>query len=118
MSFIDSSKGSLECVLLHNGNLYDSVPLAHSTTLKEKYEEIKFVLEKILYHDLMWVICFDLKIVNFLLGQQSVYTKYPCFLCMWNSRDRVNHYVKKDWLPRTNMTPCRAANILEEHLVE
>ncbi len=37
---------------------------------------------------------------------------------MWDSRDRVNHYVKKDWLPRTNMTPCRAANILEEPLVE
>ncbi len=46
--FIDSSKRSLICVLLHNGNLYGSVPLAHSTTLKEKYEEIKLVLEKIL----------------------------------------------------------------------
>ncbi len=44
--FIDSSKRSLKCVLLHNGNLYGSVPLAHSTTLKEKYDEIKFVLKK------------------------------------------------------------------------
>ena len=33
--FIDSSKRSLKCVLLHNSNLYGSVPLSHSTTLKE-----------------------------------------------------------------------------------
>jgi hypothetical protein len=116
--FIDSSKRSLKCVLLHNGNLYGSIPLGHSTTMKEKYDEIKLVLEKILYHDHKWVICVDLKMVNFLLGQQSGFTKYPCFLCMWDSRDRVNHYVMKDWPPRTNMAPCRAANILEEPLVE
>lgn len=116
--FIDSSKRSLKSVLLHNGNLYGSVPLAHSTTLTEKYEEIKLVLKKIRYHDHKWVICVDLKMVNFLMGQQSGYTKYPCFLCMWDSRDRVNHYVKKDWSPRTNMVPCRAVNILEEPLVE
>ena len=30
----------------HIGNLYGSVPVDHSTTLKEKYGEIKFVLEK------------------------------------------------------------------------
>ena len=45
--FIDSSKQSLKCVLLHNGNEFASVPLAHSTTLKEQYEAIKYVLEKI-----------------------------------------------------------------------
>ena len=49
--FIDSSKRSLKCVLLHNGNKYGSVPLAHSTTMKEKYEEIMLVLEKINYKD-------------------------------------------------------------------
>ena len=32
--FINSSKRSLKCVL-HNGNLYGSVPLGYSTTLKE-----------------------------------------------------------------------------------
>ncbi|KAK8383349.1 hypothetical protein O3P69_019012 [Scylla paramamosain] len=32
--FFDSSKRSLKCVLLHNGNQFASVPLAHSTTLK------------------------------------------------------------------------------------
>ena len=29
-----------------------------------------------------------------LLGQQSGFIKYPCFLCMWDSRDRAQHYTK------------------------
>ena len=62
--FIDSSKRSLKCVFLHNGNLYGSVPLGHSTTLKEKYNEIKFVLEKSSYRQHQWIICVD----GFLLG--------------------------------------------------
>jgi len=56
--------------LLHNGNKYASVPIAHATTLKEKYEAIKYVLENISYDQHGWLICVDLKIVNFLLGQQ------------------------------------------------
>ena len=47
---------------------------------------VKYVLEKICYDQHEWLICVDLKMVNFLLGQQSSFTKYPCFLCMWDSR--------------------------------
>ncbi|KAL4126753.1 hypothetical protein QTP88_010962 [Uroleucon formosanum] len=36
--------------------------------------------------------------VNFLLGQQGGYTKYPCFLCLWNSRARQEHWIKKSGL--------------------
>ena len=39
--FIDSSTRSLKCVLLHNGNRYASLPIAHSTKLKEEYDNIK-----------------------------------------------------------------------------
>ena len=94
--FTHSSKRSLKCVLLHNGNQFASAPIAHSTTLKEKYEAVKYVLEKIGYDQHKWFICVDLKMVNFLLGQQSGFTKNPCFLCMWDSKDRVQHYTKKD----------------------
>ncbi|ESN97976.1 hypothetical protein HELRODRAFT_177647 [Helobdella robusta] len=59
--FIDSSKRSLKCVLLHNGNQFASVPLAHSTKLKEKYEAVKYMLEMIRYDQHKWVICVDLK---------------------------------------------------------
>ena len=39
--FIDSSKRSLKCVLLHNGNEFGSIPIAHSTKAKETYESVK-----------------------------------------------------------------------------
>jgi len=35
--FIDSSKSSLRAVLLHNGNIYPSVPLAYSVHMKETH---------------------------------------------------------------------------------
>lgn len=116
--FIDSSKRSLKCVLLHNGNQFASVPLAHSTTLKEQHEAIKYVLEKISYDQHKWLICVDLKMVNFLLGQQSGFTKYPCFLCLWDSRDRTHHYVKKEWPLREELAICRAKNVINKPLVD
>ena len=33
--FIDSSKRSLKCVLLHSGNKFGSIPIGHPVTLKE-----------------------------------------------------------------------------------
>ena len=30
------------------------------------------------------IIC--LQIITILLGMQAGYTKYPCFLCLWDSR--------------------------------
>ena len=36
--FIDSSKQSLKCVLLHNRNIYGSIPIAHSVKAKKTYE--------------------------------------------------------------------------------
>ena len=45
--FLDSLKVSLKCVLLHNGNKHASIPIGHSTTLKEQYKSIKIVLHKL-----------------------------------------------------------------------
>ena len=39
----------------------------------------------------------DLKMVNFLLGQQSGYTKYPCSLCMCDSKAKNEHWARKEW---------------------
>ena len=95
--FIDSSKQNFKCVLLHNGNKYGSIPVAHSVEAKKAYESIKVVLELISYNEHQWNICVDDKMVYFLLGQQSGYTKYPCFLCLWDSRARQEHWVQKGW---------------------
>ena len=95
--FIDGSKQSLKCVLLHNGNMFGSIPIAHSVIAKETYENIKVVLELISYTEHQWIICVDLKMVCLLLVQQSGYTKYPCLLCLWDSRARQEHWVQKEW---------------------
>ena len=115
--FIDSSKRSLKCVLLHNGNQYGSIPIGHSVTIKENYENIKVVLERLKYADHQWLICVNLKMVNFLLGQQGGHTKYPCFLCYWDSRANEEHWVRKEWPPRNTMKPGEK-NIINDPLVD
>ena len=101
--FIDSSVRSLKCVLLHNGNKYASIPIGHSISMREEYDSIKQILEKVAYLKYQWKICVDLKMVNFLLGQQNGYTKYPCFLCMWDSRAKSEHWTRKEWPLRKEM---------------
>ena len=54
--------------------------------------------------------------INFLLGLQTGYTKHPCFLCLWNSGVKHEHWVKKDWPPRQQMT-LGENNVLYESLV-
>lgn len=115
--FIDSSKRSLKCVLLHNGNKYGSIPIGHSTKMKEEYETISLVLKKIKYEEHQWVICVDLKMVNFLLGQQSGYTKYPCFLCLWDSRAKNQHWITRNW-PSRDIMILGQQNVINEPLVD
>ena len=80
--FIDSSTKSLKAVLLHKGNIYPSIPLAYSLQTKEDYENVKQLLIKINYAQFKWYVCGDFKILGVLLGLQSGYTKYSCFLCL------------------------------------
>jgi len=82
--FIDSSKVSWKVVILHNGNRFHSVPLAHAANMKKSYESMKLLLEEIKYDEFKWYLCGDLKVVALLLGLQLGYTKYWCFLCEWD----------------------------------
>ncbi|CAH2096329.1 unnamed protein product [Euphydryas editha] len=113
--FIDSSKRSLKAVLLHNGSFYASIPLGHSVYLKETYKNLELVLCKLKYKDHGWQVCGDFKILGMLLGQQSGFTKFPCFLCLWDSRDRANHWTKKCWPARE--LKVVEMNVLHETLV-
>ena len=114
--FIDSSVRSLKCVLLHNGNKYASIPIGHSISMREEYDSIRQILEKVAYLKYQWKICVDLKMVNFLLGQQNGYTKYPCFLCMWDSRAKSEHWTRKEWPLRKEMI-AGERNIIHQPLV-
>ena len=103
--FIDSSKVSLKVVLHHNGNRFPSVLLAHAAKMKESFERMKLLLGKIKYNEFKWKLCGVLQVVAMFLGMQLGYTKYCCFLCGWDSRDKKNRYVNKLWPKRTSLTP-------------
>ncbi|CAN2390602.1 hypothetical protein PRIEUP_LOCUS639 [Pristimantis euphronides] len=98
--FIDNSKRSLKAVLLHIRGFYTSIPVGHSIHLKVTYENLELVLCKLKYEDHGWQVWRNLKVLCMLLGQQAGYTKYPCFLCLWDSRNQQNHWTKKSWQPR------------------
>jgi hypothetical protein len=72
--------------------------------MKESYESMKRLSEKINYGEFSWNLFVDLKVVAVLLGMQLGYTKYCCFLYEWDSRDKKNHYVNKLWPKRTSLT--------------
>ncbi|UYV82630.1 hypothetical protein LAZ67_22000257 [Cordylochernes scorpioides] len=62
-------------------------------------------MSRIEYERYGWKICSDLKVVALLRGLQLGYTKFCCFLCEWDSRDRERHYIKKIWPNRKIFTP-------------
>ena len=62
-------------------------------------------------------ICVDFKVLNMLLGQQFRFTKYPCFMCEWATKDKINHWIKPDWVLRKFLTPSYR-NILHPALVD
>ena len=83
--------------MLHNGNTLPSIPIAYSVTMKESYENLKTILTSILYNVHKWHVCADFKVIAMLTGLQPGYTKFCCFLCLWDSRARTEHYVRKHW---------------------
>ncbi|XP_063219615.1 uncharacterized protein LOC134529442 [Bacillus rossius redtenbacheri] len=114
--FLDSSKRSLKCVILHNGNIYGAVSIGHSVHVREEYNDVKSMISLLNYHDHNWIICVDLKMVNFLLGQQKGFTKYPCYLCMWDSRAQEKQWKQKEW-PLRKTLEVGMPNIVNEPIV-
>ena len=53
--------------------------------------------------------------ISFLLGLQGGYTKYSCFLCLWDSRADDDHYKKIHWPPRVELQPGML-NVLRQPL--
>ncbi len=103
--FIDSSHLSLKSVLLHNGNIKPCIPIAHPVHQKETYDKMKILLEAIQYSTYQWNICGDLKVIGMVMGMQGGFTKYCCFLCLWDSRATGYYYIKREWQKRTTYEP-------------
>ena len=44
-------------------------------------------------------------VIGLLMGMQAGFTKYCCFLCLWDSRAVSKHYKQKDWGSRSTFVP-------------
>jgi len=64
--------------------------------MKETYKSMDLLLKAVSYSKYEWKICGDLKVIGLLLGLQSGYTKFCCFVCEWDSQARDIHYKIKD----------------------
>lgn len=115
--FIDSSKTSLKSVLLHKTNQMPPVPIAYSTETKEDYDTLKQILLDVKYQEHQWRISGDLKVVAILMGLQLGYTKYMCFMCLWDTRFKGNHYRTHNWVNRSNAPNVRG-NVIHPPLVD
>ncbi|XP_061428563.1 uncharacterized protein LOC133355213 [Lethenteron reissneri] len=92
------------------------LPLAHSVHLKEDYNSIKTLLDALKYDEYGWEVIRDFKMLAFLMGLQGGFTKFICYLCLWDSRDTKAHYHRRDWPERTELSVGRN-NIKWEQLV-
>lgn len=77
---------------------------------------MKLILDSINYNEHKWRICCDLKVVSILTGLQKGYTKYCCFLCLWDSRSKENQYSRVAWPART-IRNVGKDNVVAEALV-
>lgn len=114
--FIDGSKYSVKAVLFNKGNSKPSIPVAHAVHVKESYQVMKKILDLLDYKKHDWKICSDLKVVGMLMGMQGGFTKYSCFLCLWDSRARDHHYQRNSWPQRTSSS-IGVNNVINNALV-
>lgn len=92
----------LKAVLLHKKKKLPSVPIAYSEQMKETHANIENLLRKIKYEYYKWEICADLKMIAILCGLKKGFSKYPCHICLFDSRaETEQHYDTFDWPERT-----------------
>ena len=85
--------------------------------MKELYNAMQLLLDKINTKLHKWSICGDIKVIGTLLGLQSGYEKYHCFLCTWDSRAWYQHYNVKVWPACETLNPGKI-NIAQKSLVD
>ena len=79
-------KVSLKALLLNNETEKPTIPLVHSTALRETQETMELILHLMKYFAYNGNFCGNLKVIGLLLGMQMGYTKHHCFLCHWDNR--------------------------------
>ena len=90
---------------------------AHSAHRKEEYQNIKILLSALKYDQFNWEVIGDFKMVAVLMGLQGGFTKFPCYLCLWDSRNTSLHYEKRTW-PLMTGYEVGSHYVKQEQLVE
>ena len=85
--------------------------------LKEDYNSVKTLLNALKYDEYGWEVIGDFIMVAFMMGLQGGWTKFPCYLCLWDSRDTKAHYHRLDWPQQTEFLVGRS-NVKWERLVD
>ena len=78
---------------------------------------MKSILQLVRYDTFQWRVFSDLKVVGLLTDMQGGYVKYTCFICLWDSRAKHEHYIRNEWPARGNAT-LGVHNIRYEPLVQ
>ena len=69
------------------------------------------------YNSYQWKICSDLKVVGILMGLRKGFVKFSCFICLWDSRCRSEHYTKQNWPNRYDYS-VGESSVVAEPLVD
>ena len=77
---------------------------------------MKVLLPNVKYEEYQWLVCGDFKVIGILLGQQTGYTKMPCFMCEWNSRTYGENWSRREWPKRENVL-AGSKNIVNKHFI-
>ena len=109
-------KKKLESCIAAQENIKPFIPKAHSVYLKESYERRSpsgsYSVQCLHMEHLL-----RLKVVGILMGMQGGFTKYCCFLCLWNSLATKEHYIRRD-CPERKSCLTGVANIEKVPLVD
>jgi hypothetical protein len=65
----------MTAVVLYNGKYHPSIPITYALHMKETYENMRNLLNKINCNNHCWNLCGDLKVVAMLLGMQLGYNE-------------------------------------------
>ena len=95
--YTEQLKISSFCIMAIKKTFIPIVHSVHLKVLKESYQNMNTVLLAIQYTNHQWHSCGDLKVIGMLMGMQGGFTKYCCFLCLWNSGAADDHYSVCDW---------------------
>jgi hypothetical protein len=65
----------LKALLVHNGNKFPTIPMAHAVHMTEKYENLQVLLQTIRHEEHLWNIFLDIKVTAKLTVLQGGYNK-------------------------------------------